>query len=346
MAEIFKILLLIVTPIQFYFAGPAFFDSKKETLNAPANEVRGVASEKTPDETAESKSLKGSLNAVRPDRNENFGGAGLIPQRKKSYYDTKVFASSSVVIDVDSGTILHYDEGRLQMPIASLTKMMTAVLTMEKVKDLDEPVTITEEALLTDGTKVGCPRSGYCVDERLHSGEKVTAHDLLMAMLLNSANDAAVALGNHIAGSQKNFANLMNEKAKELNLSDSKFCNPSGLDEDDCYSSAYDIARIAAYSMKYDLIWKVMELPEVEIGSCDGKYTHRLKNTDLLLGQVPNCIGGKTGFTYNAGKSLMMAATDPAGGNHKIIAVILNDNNRWEDMRNLIDWTYANYEWK
>lgn len=336
------ILLIFFLPFQ-YFLFPAVFARK----NFSVSQVEGVSSQKEEKKSLqEESSLKGSLKNSDAAKNENYGGTGLIPQRKNNYRDMKVFASSSVVIDVDSGTILHYEKGRLRMPIASLTKMMTAVIVMEKMKNLDEPVLIDEEALAVDGTKVGCPRSGYCIDERLHEGERVIAKDLLMAMLLNSANDAAVALGKHIAGSQKRFAELMNEKAKELNLGDSKFCNPSGLDEEDCYSSAYDIARVTAYSMKYDFIWKVMKMPEVEIESYDGKYSHRLKNTDLLVGQIPNYLGGKTGFTYNAGKSLMMAATDPATEKHKIIAVILNDNNRWEDMTNLINWTFENYEWK
>lgn len=335
-------IVIFFLPFQYFLAGFLPFEEKP----VAESRIEGVAAEKTGEKPNEVKSLKGSLSEISPESGENFGGSGLLPQRKKGYRDTKIFASSSVVIDVDSGTILHYDNGRLRMPIASLTKMMTAVIAMEKTENLDEPVTIDEEALLAEGTKVGCPRSGYCVDERLHTGEKVTMGDLLMAMLLNSANDAAIALGNHIAGSQKEFARLMNEKAQELNLSDSYFCNPSGLDEDNCYSSAYDIARVAAYSMKYDRIWNAMKLPEVEIGSCDGKYSHRLKNTDLLLGQIPNCLGGKTGFTYNAGKSLLLAAADPKTGQHKIIAVILNDNNRWEDMTNLVNWTFENYEWK
>lgn len=336
------ILIVAFLPFNYFFAG--FLDAPK---NVPAEkaEFRENPDKKNAENADAGKSFRGSL-ADDPTQKESFGGSGYIPQRKKSFYGTKVFSSSSVVLDVDSGTILHYDEGRLQMPIASLTKMMTAIVVLEKVKNLDEEVLIDEEAVLAEGTKVGCPRSGYCVDERLRKGEKVTVKDLLMAMLLNSANDAAIALGKHVAGSQKEFAKIMNEKAKDLNLGDSKFCNPSGLDEDDCYSSAYDLARITAYSMKYDLIWKVMKLPEVEIGSCDGKYTHRLKNTDLLLGQIPNCLGGKTGFTYNAGKSLMMAAADPQSGKHRVIAVILNDNNRWEDMTKLINWTFENYEWK
>jgi len=338
------VLIIFSLPFQYFFI-PGL--GLLEKTGAP-NRVEGVSIEKERSDSSSpgKSSLKGSLEKAKPANSESYGGSGLLPQRKKTFYNTKIFAGSSVVLDVDSGTILHYDNGRNRMPIASLTKMMTAVMVMDKVKNLDEQAAIDEEAILADGTKVGCPRSGYCVDERLHEGEKVTVKDLLMAMLLNSANDAAVALSKHIAGSQKGFAELMNEKAKELNLGDSNFCNPSGLDEDNCYSSAYDIARIAAYSMRYDLIWKVMKMPEIEIGSCDGKYSHRLKNTDLLLGQIPNCLGGKTGFTYNAGKSLLLAAADPQTGKHKIVAVILNDNNRWEDMSSLINWTFDNYEWK
>ncbi|MDD5489934.1 MAG: D-alanyl-D-alanine carboxypeptidase [Candidatus Moranbacteria bacterium] len=342
MNTIVILIIIFFLPFQYFFI-PAAGSPQK----APVSQVEGASVQKEENSAPqEENSLKGSLKNADVAENESYGGAGLVPQRKESFYNTKVFATSSVVIDVDSGTILHYDNGRGEIPIASLTKMMTAVIVMEKVKNLDEQVTIDEEALMADGTKVGCPQTGYCVDERLHEGEKVTVKDLLTAMLLDSANDAAVALGKHIAGSQKGFAKLMNEKAKELNLGDSNFCNPSGLDEEGCYSSAYDVARIAAYSMRYDLIWKIMKMPEAQIGSCDGKYSHILKNTDLLLGQMPNCIGGKTGFTYNAGKSLMMAAADPETGKHKVIAVILNDNNRWTDMASLVSWTFDNYEWK
>ena len=336
------LLAIFLLPFQYFLLPAASFFKK-----VPPSQVEGASIQKkeivsSPKED----SLRDSLEEAFSTKDENYGGAGFLPQRKENFREAKIFATSSVVIDVDTGTVLHYDNGRKKTPIASLTKMMTAIIVMEKLKNLDEPVTIDKEALMAEGTKVGCPRSGYCIDERLHEGEKITAKDLLMAMLLNSANDAAIALGKHIAGSQKEFAELMNEKAKELNLGDSNFCNPSGLDEDNCYSSAYDLARIAAYSMRYDLIWKIMRMPEAQVSSCDGKYSHLLKNTDLLLEQMPNCLGGKTGFTYNAGKSLMMAAVDPQKGKHRIVAVILNDNNRWEDMVNLINWTFDNYEWK
>jgi D-alanyl-D-alanine carboxypeptidase len=271
--------------------------------------------------------------------------SGVLPERERSASDIKIWSKSSVVIDVDSGTILHYDNGRLRLPIASLTKMMTAVIVVEKIHDLNEPVTIDREAILADGTKIGCPTSVYCPTETMHVGERLTVRDLLRGMLLASANDAAIALGKYVGGSQKGFADLMNEKSKELHLADSHFCNPSGLDEDNCYSSAYDLARVAAYSMRYDEIWQTMKMPEYTFSSVDGKYSHIVKNTDLLIGELPNCIGGKTGFTYNAGKSLMMAARDNTG-KHRIIAVILDDPDRWTDMRNLIDWCFASYRWK
>lgn len=273
------------------------------------------------------------------------------PVRKEGIGDLAVAnAHASLVLDVDSGTILHYSNGKERRQIASLTKIMTAVLVMEKIKDLDELVTIDEEAVYVEGTKIGCPRSGYCISQRLKVGERISARNLLKAMLMNSANDAAIALGKHIAGTQEEFAKLMNEKAKSMGLSDSNFCTPSGLEpegrETQCYSSAYDIARIAAYATRYELIWEIFRLPNnTEVASADGKLVHTILNTDLVLDQIPNVIGGKTGFTPLAGYSLLMTVADDSK-NHKVIAVLLDDPNRWQDIRNMLDWTFQSYNWK
>jgi D-alanyl-D-alanine carboxypeptidase (penicillin-binding protein 5/6) len=276
--------------------------------------------------------------------------AEFMPVRKKGYADTKIWSGSSVVVDVDSGTLLHYENGRKRTQIASLTKMMTAILAVENIEDLDkEDIIITGEALNVPGTVVGCPTSVFCNGNRMYKGEKVKAVDLFKAMLLNSANDAATALGIHIAGSAEKFVQMMNEKAKSLGLKDTNFCTPSGLEidgkEDQCYSSAYDIARIAVASLKYDVIWDTMKITDGRFYSTDGKYMHELKNTDILLGDISNCLGGKTGFTPLAGKSLLLGVTD-ASRKHRVIAVILNDENRWEDMRSLVNWTFNNYDWK
>jgi len=274
------------------------------------------------------------------------------PKRKDGVKDLVVpGAHASVIIDADTGTILHYAEGRTQRQIASLTKLMTAVLTMENVKNLDEEVTIDEEPVYAEGTKIGCPRSGYCISPRLRVGEKITVRSLLTAMLMNSANDAAIALGKHMAGSQDAFADIMNKKAKDLGLADTHFCTPSGLDLNDesaaagCYSSAYDIARIAAYSLRYDTIWKIARMPSNSIiTSADGKIQHTILNTDQLLDQMPNIVGAKTGFTPMAGYSLLTVVADPSN-KHRIIGVVLDDSTRWQDIRTMVDWTFKSYNW-
>lgn len=259
-------------------------------------------------------------------------------------------AHAFAIIDADTGKLLAGEDAMQQRQIASLTKMMTATLTMEKIKDLNELVTIDEEEVFVEGTKIGCPRSGYCISTRMKTGEQISANNLLQAMLMNSANDAAIALGKHMAGSQEGFANVMNEKAKQMNLDNTHFCTPSGLEidgrESECYSSAYDIGKIAAYSMRYEHIWKIFRQPNnTLVSSSDGKLTHTILNTDLILNEVPNIIGGKTGFTPLAGYSLLMGASDPTG-KHRIIVVLLDDSNRWQDIRTAISWTFKAYSWK
>lgn len=276
----------------------------------------------------------------KPIRNENVSDL-VLPN-----------AHAFAIIDADTGKLLAGEDATQERQIASLTKMMTATLAMEKIKDLNESVTIGEEEVYIEGTKIGCPRSGYCISQRLKVGEQISAKNLLQAMLMNSANDAALSLAKHMAGTQENFAKVMNEKAKQMDLNNTHFCTASGLDLDDeaaaagCYSSAYDIGRIAAYSMRYDYIWKVFRQPSnTEINSADGKLTHTILNTDLILNEVPSIIGGKTGFTPMAGYSLLMGATDPTG-KHKIVAVLLDDSNRWQDIRTAISWTFKAYRWE
>lgn len=272
------------------------------------------------------------------------------PTKNEDFGDTYMRARSAIAIDADAGTVLHYQNGNKRMAIASLTKVMTAIVAIENIKNLNsEVVTIDEEVRFVEGTKVGCPRSGYCISKRLQVGEKISARALLEAMLMNSANDAAVAMGKHVAGSQAEFANMMNKKAKEIGLSDTNFCNPSGLDDESkpggCYSTAYDFARITAYALKHPLIWEIMKYETKDISSVDGEDVHTIINTDVLLGQLPNVIGGKTGFTYEAGKSLMMAAHHPEDRNKKVIVVILDDNYRWEDMKKMFTWVFGAYNW-
>jgi len=335
---ILTILLVPFIPIFFYGNFINFDNASGKTSEEVAGMVMGEKETKS-----ESFEKQNSFPVEKKD------ASFLIPTREEDAVDLKIWAGSSVAIDAGSGTVLHYDNGRKQTQIASLTKIMTAVLVMEHLNNLNEEVVITKEGLLLPGTVVGCPRSGYCLSNRMYVGEKVRAIDLLKATLMNSANDAATSLGIKIAGTSEKFVEMMNAKARDMGLKDTHFCTPSGLETDgkesECYSSAYDIARIAAYSLKYEKIWELMRIPEDRFFSTDGKYMHELKNTDLLLTELPGCLGGKTGFTPLAGKSLMTGATSPDGKN-KIIAVILNDETRWQDMKILIGWVFNNYTWR
>lgn len=338
--RVFLIFILTMAAILFWSSYPKvkqkFFVEKK--VESDYVSVRGVHSEKMAEENKNLAFRPLLLN--KPDS----------PQKKMDFGNFYVRADSAIAIDAKTGTILHYQNAGERRAVASLTKVMTAIVVLENIDNLkEEIVTVGREAVLEEGTKIGCPRTGYCVSSRLRMGEKISAWNLFRAMVMNSTNDAAVALGNHIAGSQQDFAKMMNKKSKDLGLKDTHFCNPSGLDEENrpggCYSTAHDMAKIAAYSLQYDEIWDTMKIQNLDIYSADKQITHHLINTDLLINQMPNCMGGKTGFTYEAGKSLMTGAYQPGNQNNQIIAVILNDYYRWQDMKNLIKWTFQAWQW-
>lgn len=272
------------------------------------------------------------------------------PIKKEGFGSFYARAKSAVVVDAKTNTILHYQNAKERRAIASLTKVMTAVVVLENIDDLkNEIVTINEEVVSEKGTIIGCPNSGYCTSTRLQVGEKISAWSLFKAMVMNSTNDAATALAIHVAGSKEKFAEMMNDKVRELGLKDSNFCNPSGLDDEEnpgaCYSSAYDIARIAAYSLKYEEIWDTMKISNDEIFSVDGEIKHIIGNTNRLFDKMSNAVGGKTGFTYEAGKCLMGAAVS-LDGNNKVVGVVLDDFYRWEDMENMLKWSFQAYQWK
>lgn len=257
-------------------------------------------------------------------------------------------AHASVIMDANSGKVLYDRNAEDKRQIASLTKLFTSLIVVERIQNLDELVTIDEEAVYTEGTRIGCPRSGYCPGVRFAVGEQLTVHDLLKAALMNSANDAAIALGKHLGGTQEGFAKIMNDRAKELGMTDSHFCTPSGLEidgaESSCYSSARDIALAASEALKHPILWDIMKIEKTNIVSVDGKLTHEVFNTDQLIGTMPNLVGTKTGFTPLAGYSLLAVATDPSG-EHPVIAVVLNDPYRWDSIRSMFDWSFESFDW-
>ncbi len=306
-------------------------------MTAPLPEVAGASSESD-----------GGIPVSFESRGQ---AAAFRPIRKEGVCDLSIpSAHASVVMDAESGVVLEENNAHEPRQIASLTKLMTATIVVERVKNLDERVTIDSEITnATEGTRVGCPRTGFCNGIRLHVGETLSVRDLLKAMLMNSANDAALALGKHVGGSVEAFVDIMNARARELGLLNTHFCTPSGLEPDgretQCYSSAFDVARIASQALKYDIIWEIARTPGATIASCDGKYTHDIFNTDVMLGEDSNLIGTKTGFTPLAGYSLMAISLDP-DRKHKVVSVVLNDPERWSSVKKMFTWAFQSHYWR
>ncbi|MBD3238303.1 MAG: hypothetical protein GF332_01525 [Candidatus Moranbacteria bacterium] len=252
------------------------------------------------------------------------------------------FTHAALVMEADSGKILFSKNETRKMPIASLTKIMTAIVVAENVQDWKADVNISKKAAFAGGAAV-----------RLKWDEYVDADQLFKAMLMNSDNGAAIALAEHVTGSTEEFAKLMNQRAKELGANDTLFTEPSGLEDQRAYSTAYDIALIAREAIKNPLITQPMLIKgPVQINSCDGAITHRVGNTNLFvkdeefLRLAHRVVGGKTGFTYEAGYCLMEAMEDQAG-QRKAIGIILNSDKtmRWYEMEEMIEWSFNNYEW-
>ncbi len=261
-------------------------------------------------------------------------------------------AHAAAVIDAGSGVLLFEQNAHERRQIASLTKLFTAYIVRSSGVAMDAPVTIRPDALIAEGSRVGCKSTTVCTGTRLVSGEVLTVQDLLTAMLVSSANDAAVALAQYISGSSEAFVRLMNIRAREAGLTDTRFCSPNGLETDhpqqECFSTAADMARIGVLALNDRFIWSRLNTRQATIVSVDGRYTHELIATNELAQSdaVPGMLGAKTGYTSRAGKSLILAAAHPDDATRRIVAVLLGDPRRWEDIRLLVPWIYRAYRWE
>jgi D-alanyl-D-alanine carboxypeptidase len=271
-----------------------------------------------------------------------------VPLPQKLVFDSFALpnAHAAYVVDASSERVLYAARAHEKRQIASLTKIMTALLLMESGKSLSDIIVVDSESINRAGTTIGCGNSGSCSYNTLLPGEEVYLRDLLKAMLMNSANDSAVLIAKHVAGTEKDFVERMNQRAKELGLIDTHFCTPNGLEPDayetDCYSSAYDVAQIVAVALKYPLLWDIMRMENQTFFSVDGSREHHIFNTNQLLGQYGRMLGAKTGFTPLAGYSLLSVGQE---GDHQVIAVLLNDPVRWDDIQTVFDWAFTNFRW-
>ena len=255
-----------------------------------------------------------------------------LPYEIDDISDFDIKAKAAIVLDQETDMVLYSENSKEKMPIASLTKIMTALVVLENV-DLDGVVIISKSAFDTDGRKDG-----------LIVNEKINAKDLLKIMLIRSNNSAAVSLAEHTSGSVEEFVKLMNERASLLGLENTNFSNPTGFDSEGNYSTAYDIAQLFDYASDKPLIWEILRTQRLNLTSLDKKTKHRLKNTNLLLGRLKNITGGKTGLTDEAGQCLVLIVGDPVD-DHKIISVVLGAEDRFLETEKLVRWVFRNYKW-
>ena len=248
-----------------------------------------------------------------------------------------ITSESAIVVEVSTGRIIYEKNSTKQMYPASTTKILTAILTIEKC-NLSDIVTISETAL------ENIPQ-GY-VTCGLVAGEQLTINDLLYALMLPSANDAAYVLAEHIGGSVEGFAEIMNLKATEIGCTSTHFVNPNGIHADDHYSSAYDLYLIANYAMKNKTFRDIVATKEYTLPATE-KYQSNdrvLKTTNNLLDESSNsyykyAIGIKTGHTSMAGDCLVSAASRDG---LEFITVTLNGD-RFSDTKKLFNYAFDNY---
>lgn len=232
-------------------------------------------------------------------------------------------AASAVLMDGDSGRVLYEKDAHTPRLIASTTKLMTALVVACRADDADREVVIRPEWLGSEGSSI-----------YLQAGERMTIRGLLYGLLLQSGNDAAMALACAVGGDMETFVAWMNRQAEELGMKNTHFANPSGLNAEDHYSSAYDMALLARACLGNDLVAEICATKSIAVG------TRTFYNHNKLLSRYPGCVGMKTGYTEKAGRTLVSAARREG---QTLICVTLNDPDDWNDHARLLDYGFENY---
>ena len=248
--------------------------------------------------------------------------------------EPEVKALGAVLMEAESGRVLWEKNAEAPLPNASTTKIMTCLIALESGM-LDDTVMVSPNAASKPETRMG-----------LSAGEKIKLRDLLYPMMLESANDAAVAVAEHIAGSEEEFCDMMDERALEIGAMDTDFETANGLDRDGHHSTAMDMARITAYALENEDFREIISAPSATIKS--DRRTYTVANKDRLLKEYDGAIGVKTGFTGLAGQCFVGAAKRDG---MTLISVVLGSGwgssgkeRKWIDTKNLLNYGFENFE--
>lgn len=252
-----------------------------------------------------------------------------LPQKTKA--GVYAGASSAILMEQQSGRVLYEKEAHKKRRIASITKIMTAILAIESGK-LDKTVTVSSNAVRTEGSSI-----------YLKPGEKIKLEDLVYGLMLRSGNDAAVAIAEYVGGSLDGFVYLMNQKAEEIGMNNTHFANPHGLDDhENHYSTAYDMALLTRYAMTHDIYREIAGTKVHRAPNPTEKWDRIWKNKNRLLTELYDyTTGGKTGYTKRAKRTLVTTASK---NGLDLIAVTLNGPDDWNDHINMYEYGFKNYK--
>lgn len=259
-----------------------------------------------------------------------FSVTGFAITQKTKTADTTVGAKAAVVMDLKNGRVLFEQNMHDRLAMASTTKIMTALIALEQ-GDLETYFTVDPIGIRVEGSSMG-----------LIEGDEVNLYSLAVGMLLPSGNDAANTTAIHIAGSIPEFTKLMNEKAKALGLENTSYVTPSGLDAENHYSSAYDLALLTHYAMQNDMFREIAGQSSMRVEFGRPPYKRWLKNHNKLLQMYKKCIGVKTGFTDAAKRCLVSAAKNE--DDVELIVVTLNSPDDFSIHTNLSEKYFSLYE--
>lgn len=274
--------------------------------------------------------ISNNYYVLADDENEEIDNNDLVEASNQPTDELTLNSRIAVVYDRTSGRIIYGKNETKRTAMASTTKIMTAIVLIENA-DLSQTVTVSAKAAGTGGSRLG-----------LKKNDKITLNDLLYGLMLKSGNDAAVAIAETVGGSIEGFAELMNNKAKELDLENTHFVTPHGLDNPEHYTTAYELAKLADYALKNDTFAKVVNTKNYTV-TVNG-YPKNLTNTNELLGYLDGVNGVKTGFTNNAGRCLVTSVNRTG---FEIITVVLQADTkkfRTSDSIKLIEYVYKNYD--
>lgn len=251
--------------------------------------------------------------------------AGSAPAAHADHPLIGTHAQAAALIDVETGRILYSHHGDKPMLIASLTKVMTAIVAIE-YGDLEDEVKVGRNAYGKEGSSI-----------YLKLGEKMSLENLLYGLMLRSGNDAATAIAEHVGGSMEGFSLLMNQKAEELGMTNSHFVNAHGLDAKEHYASANDMAKLTAYALRNKTFRQIVSTKMKKAPNPHEDWDYTWHNKNKMLRFYDGADGVKTGYTKAAGRCLISSATRDG---RQLAVVTLNDGNDWIDHRNVLDWGF------